>query len=580
MRDQHETARQWKAVLITAFVLAILTSIPQIHLLYVRGSEWNGSCALLDPDELAYLAYTNALISGRPRRNDPYSGKDSSESETLYSVQFLPAYVVAIPARIAGISADSAFILLLVGATVATFLVAWWLLFELTHNHMLALIGAVCILAFSTAAAHSPIQIFKGIESGYDPFPFLRRYIPAFPFPIFLASTIFIWRALTRDLKWALLAGLSFWVLVYSYFFLWTAVAAWFFTILVVWMLARPDDRKRVLQVSGILIGMAFVALAPYAWLLTRRETSMDRGQILELRHTPDLFRAPELYGALILLVLVHQIRRRSIAFNDGRTLFLASFAIAPFVVFNQQILTGRSLQPFHYEEFAANYWVVVAAFLALGILRTKLPQRILIYLAAAGTGFTLMLAVQGTRLMAETNIRLDQVRPAALNLKSKDFDGVVFASDRFLTHSVPAVSNKPVLWSRYLYTFSTINLVDQRRRYYQYLYYSGVERNQFVRLLQHDFTSQWEVFGAERVNPVLTANHEPIAESEIEGAAQEYAAFLSSFDSNLATNPLLAYAVVHPNDNLSNLDRWYERESGERVGEFISYRLRVKTTR
>ena len=563
-----------------AFSLSIITAIPQFHLWYVRGHEWNGSCALLDPDELAYLAYTNSLIGGRPRRNDPYAGKDNSEFETLYSVQFFPAYAVALPARIARVSADTAFILLLFAATVATFLVACWLLFELTHNWTLAIIGAVCILAFSTAAAHSPIQIFKGIESGYDPFPFLRRYIPAIPFSIFLASTIFIWRSLTQNLKWAILAAVSFCVLVYSYFFLWTALAAWFFTILLLWMVARPADRKRVLQVSGILIGMGLVALAPYSWLLTQRGTSIEQGQILELRRLPDLFRGPELYGAVILLVLLHQIRRRSIAFDDRRALFLASFAIAPFVVFNQQILSGRSLQPFHYEEFAANYWVVVAAFLALGILRRKLPQRILVYLAIAGIGFSLMLAVQGTRLMAETNVRLDQVRPAAVNLKTKEFQGVVFASDRILTNSLPAVSDKPVLWARYLYTFSTVSLIEQRRRFYQYLYYSGVDRNQFVRMLKYDFTSQWEVFGAERVNPVLTAKHEPITESEIERAAQEYAAFVNSFDSNLATNPLIAYAVVDPKDNLSNLDRWYERDSGERVGEFISYRLRIRTTR
>src|SRR6476619_3645775 len=174
MPDQQEFARQWKAVLITAFVLAILTSIPQIHLLYVRGAAWNGSCALLDPDALAYLAYTNAVISGRSRRNDPYSNKNNLEFESLYSVQFFPAYFGAIPARIARTSADTAFILLLLAATVGTFLVAWWLLFELTQNHLLAIIGAVCIVSFSTAAAHSPIQIFKGIESGYDPFPFLR----------------------------------------------------------------------------------------------------------------------------------------------------------------------------------------------------------------------------------------------------------------------------------------------------------------------------------------------------------------------------------------------------------------------
>src|SRR5437867_6333482 len=102
----------WTLGLLTALILAIITSIPQMHLWYVRGFEWQGSCAYSDPDELPYLAYTNALIDGRPRRNDPYSGKNS-QYETLFSIQFLPAYAVALPARLLHISADTAFILLL-----------------------------------------------------------------------------------------------------------------------------------------------------------------------------------------------------------------------------------------------------------------------------------------------------------------------------------------------------------------------------------------------------------------------------------------------------------------------------------
>src|SRR5437870_3914403 len=85
------------ALLIAAFT--VITSLPQLYLCYVRGSEWNGSCAYLDTDELAYSAYINALIDGRPRRNDPYSGDDNAQSETLFSIQFLPAYVVALPAK-------------------------------------------------------------------------------------------------------------------------------------------------------------------------------------------------------------------------------------------------------------------------------------------------------------------------------------------------------------------------------------------------------------------------------------------------------------------------------------------------
>jgi hypothetical protein len=95
--------------------------------------------------------------------------------------------------------------------------------------------------------------------------------------------------------------------------------------------------------------------------------------------------------------------------------------------------------------------------------------------------------------------------------------------------------------------------------------------------MIRLEFTPQWEVFGAERVNPILTATPEPITQAEFENAAHEYKTFIASFNSDLATNPLLSYAIVSPGDDLSNLDRWYERDSGERVGEFLIYHLRIK---
>src|SRR6185295_1621434 len=146
-----------------------------------------------------------------------------------FSIQFLPAYAVAIPARLLGISSSSAFMLIPPLATIATFLVVWWLLLELTGNRQLAIVGAICVISFGTAAAHSPLQIVQGVVTEYNPIPFLRRYIPAVPFPLFLLSTLFIWRALMGQLVWAMCAALIFAILIYSYFFLWTALAAWCF---------------------------------------------------------------------------------------------------------------------------------------------------------------------------------------------------------------------------------------------------------------------------------------------------------------------------------------------------------------
>ena len=565
-----------KMVLVAAFLMAIITSIPQIHLWYVRGSEWNGSCAYMDTDELEYAAYTNALKNGWPRRSNPYTGNDQSGAESYFSLQFFPAYVLGVAAKLLNLRIDTAYMILLPLATIATVLAVWWLLLELTANPLLAVVGAVCVISLGTAAAHSPLQVFQSFGTGYDPFPFLRRYSPALPFPIFLLSSLFIWRALTKHLAWAVLSGVGFIILVYSYFFLWSALAGWFFTILVLWLIAMPADRAKTLKLTLLLIVFGTIALAPYLWFVMHRPKSMDRGQILELTHAPDLFRGPEIYGVLIICLLIYHFRGRVQEWANGRALFAASFALAPFVVFNQQIITGRSLQPFHYEEFATNYWVAIAAFIALG-MRPYIPKRAIAYLASGGIGVAVLLGVLNSRIMESSNVRLDQVREVGLKLDQESSRGVVFASDRYLTHSISVHSDMPVLWARYIYLFSNIDFTEQKRRYYQYLYYSQVDQSQFADMLRDDFTTRLALFGAERANPVLTANHHPITDSDIAKAATEYDHFTKSFESSLAFSPLLSYAVVSQNDKLSNIDKWYERDAGEKKGEFVIYLLKPK---
>ena len=65
--------------------------------------------------------------------------------------------------------------------------------------------------------------------------------------------------------------------------------------------------------------------------------------------HRLDPFRVPEIIGALVLLVLVFAVRRRKLKMSNEQNIFAASFAVLPFVLFNQQVVTGRSLQPFDF---------------------------------------------------------------------------------------------------------------------------------------------------------------------------------------------------------------------------------------
>ncbi|MBA3766919.1 MAG: hypothetical protein H0W99_08015 [Acidobacteria bacterium] len=54
-----------------------------------------------------------------------------------------------------------------------------------------------------------------------------------------------------------------------------------------------------------------------------------------------------------------------------------------PFVVFNQQLLTGRSMQPFHFENFVANYAVLVSLMITAKLFWKAVPNRALAWIAA-----------------------------------------------------------------------------------------------------------------------------------------------------------------------------------------------------
>ena len=95
---------RWRFGIIAGLFLAIFSLYPQGKLIYNRGGEWNGHYAYNDIDEVAYASYLKALIDGRPRKNDPYTGRDdapdSPQPESLFSIQFAAPYTVALPARL------------------------------------------------------------------------------------------------------------------------------------------------------------------------------------------------------------------------------------------------------------------------------------------------------------------------------------------------------------------------------------------------------------------------------------------------------------------------------------------------
>src|SRR5947209_7904224 len=123
---------EWKWGAFAALAMTIISLYPQINLWIARGTDWQGSYVLTQGDEVAYSAYINALMDGRPRRTDPFNGRDDQPGkptyESLFSIQFLPAYAIALPAKWLHMSSSMAFILLIVLCAIASSLAMFWLL--------------------------------------------------------------------------------------------------------------------------------------------------------------------------------------------------------------------------------------------------------------------------------------------------------------------------------------------------------------------------------------------------------------------------------------------------------------------
>src|ERR1700741_2515626 len=213
----------WRLGFLAAVAVVIVTSIPQANVIAKRGTAWQGSFALLDFDEVSYSAYLNSLIEGRPRRNNPYLGSEPAQHESLFSIQFVPPYAMALPARALGISTSTAFILALPLLAFASSLAVFWMLYQITNNEAVSAVGTLIVLFCGRLISESPFAM----EQTYSSFAFLRRYIPGVAFPVFFLFCTAVWRAFNHKSKaWSLAAAGFLALMIYSYFYVWTAAAA------------------------------------------------------------------------------------------------------------------------------------------------------------------------------------------------------------------------------------------------------------------------------------------------------------------------------------------------------------------
>ncbi|HEY1404136.1 MAG TPA: hypothetical protein VGB05_08430, partial [Pyrinomonadaceae bacterium] len=381
----------------------------------------------------------------------------------------------------------------------------------------------------------------------------------------------------------------------------------------------RRDDQTHAAKIFLTTGALACAALVPYALLLARRAATMDKVQALKFTHAPDLFRVPEIVALLALAVLAVGVWRKRFDTHDTPFLFAASFALTPFVVFNQQLVTGRSLQPVHYADYVLNYLALVALTLAVALFvrrrdrrdtatpghRPETPghppetrarslalrrfQRVFLCIALAAYAWAAFELIATTRRFAPVNRARDAQAGVASRLAEMARTGaadpvrarpVVFTTSFMLADNLPVgAPQTAVLWAPHMHVYSGLTSDEHKERIYQFLYYTGVAPENFRAYLDANPLLLYMLLGAERVLPRLTTGHAPLTAGELDDAGRAYANYVAVFTREQAARPVLSFVVISPErpHDLSQLDRWYERDAGERVGGYTIQRVRLR---
>ncbi|MBP9665349.1 MAG: hypothetical protein KBD94_12080 [Pyrinomonadaceae bacterium] len=604
---------RWRFGIIAGLFLAVFSLYPQMKMIYLRGAEWNGHYAYNDIDEVAYAAYLKALIDGRPRKNDPYTGRDDSpespQPESLFSIQFAAPYSIALPARLLGVPVTWAMTISGAVAAFLTALVIFWLIRKITGDDWFAMAGSLVVLAGGAIfAGEGAIGEILDTSYAYPYFPGFRRYVPAMAFPAFFFMVGLVWKLVsgqwsvvsgqstnnerrTMDSLWIALAVLAFAYTVFSYFYVWTTAVAWLGCVGLVWLIVRPDGVWKDVRSLAILAGGCVAALVPYAYLLSLRSHTMDDVQMVVKTRALDLTRPPELIAIFVLIALAGCVSFRLLELRDRAVLFTASLALVVIVVFNQQVITGQSLQPIHYQVFIGNYVAGLALVLMVGLLwrRAGISGRfgakiaaVVLTLVAADWGF--VECHYTVRILDDVNVIRDEALPVARRLTelgASDPDrykkvvlhlGIAEADD------LPTVAPQSVLWARHQHVFAGVTTEENKERYYQLLYYQGVRGRQLADGMKHgnDFVSMIALFGWGRHTDRLNSESKPLTFGEIEAEAMRYDRYARDFDpaSNGAVRLDYLVAPNEPNVFFDNIDKWYLRDAGEAYGKYVLFTL------
>ncbi|MDO8594372.1 MAG: hypothetical protein Q7R93_02550 [bacterium] len=386
MPKQHLTILSIFHTHILAVVFALLISViyglPMVIFPLSLGGDYQGVAMLRTANEESYLGRIHDIVDGHGTLGSPFLFEYKDQPPLAPPTG---EWLYALPALIFGVSlvtvlAVSKFVL-----PAVLFLLVYILILRLTgdggwHAKLNAVAGGLfVVLGYDLVDYRTVLSYLSGTDS---PGSFLLWARPVNPIlgALFLFSFLLCVVAILRKtprLKGAVLGGAIFLAFMFSsYFFSW-GMALSILAMLVLFLLIRKE--YKTMGTLALIVPLGILFATPY-WVGVWRASQSPWYEVSVLRNGLFLTHYPILNKFLIATLLFFLLtitvdfllkKKKGIAvFAEPWHLLTLAFLLGGFWAYSQQIVTGRTIWPYHFVQYTIPLSLVVISVLLFRVIR------------------------------------------------------------------------------------------------------------------------------------------------------------------------------------------------------------------
>lgn len=489
--------RRHRWALLAAVMVGMIYVAPYLFFIVSAGDQYRGIPPLHTANEDDYIARIREITDGHPLVG-AFAFYEEKEQWPLTPP--VAEMIYALPHLIFGISVITIVIASKFILPVLLFVLIYLLIYLLTEQAKASLLvrsvnavaGALLVLLGYDLVDYQRVllSLTGKVSSSY--FLFWSRPVNPIMGAIFLFTfLICLWMIINRHRYSAIamgVAGVFLALMMSSYFFSWGLAISVLAFLMTGYLLKR--DYRLLRNLSSMVLAAVLLA-SPYwyiSWQLSEtpayREILLRNG--LFYTHTPLLNKI--LLIALTgyaLMVFFLYLKRNVLLLWCGRLveeksgmitdwhLFLVALLLGSFWSFNQQVVTGRAIWPFHFVQYTIPLVMVAGFVLLYNVVRVLWPKGWMVVVAViAGSAVAWGVYTQVTAYQTHfaSDIQLQSYQSVFDWLNKQPTDCVVFVlEDRnklyTLNKLIPAFTHCNIYISPVVYT-----LVQSERRHDGYL--------------------------------------------------------------------------------------------------------------